>query len=355
MIVSLISKFSMSVDNQSSPASRRRSLLTVLALSLGGSVACSSGYEEAPVGEFADPPGSGSKTNLGGDENGGGGVGGDSMGGRDGFGGAVTGPDPDPADAPQCPVDAIWGGPNKLQEISSELGDERLLAVSPDERTIIFQRDGASYFADRAKPADDFSAISALTVPDGYDVELGLALTPDGLTLVLTRDDSSGFAEITRESRGDAFSLVADEARYLVLNTLYPMAGIELSHPVISGAGGELWWVETLSETSVWFASYATSEIARGEQVGCNEFGCDLMLDGYDGAKKLLTGLSNDRLTVFLVDDDSGQEARSRVNSAVDTGFFVSLGLEPRLDVRPNAACTRLYYSSGGDIFFDTR
>ena len=312
------------------------------------------------MGEFANPPGAGandSRNSGGYNSNSDGGAGGETMGsgGRMGFGGAVTGPDPDPVIDPLCPADAKWGSPQKLSAISTDGDDERLLAISPDELTIVFQRGDAALIADREKTSDDFSTIEVLTVPDGYDVELGVALTPDGLTVVFTHEDSSGFGEVSRNSRGDSFSLVADEARYLVLNSLYPMAGIKLSHPVISGAEPELWWVETRSETSVWYASYEASEIARGSQVGCNELGCSLMLDGYEGEKKLLTGLSADLLTVFVVDDVTGQEARFRSNPQVDAGFFESVDLEPRSDVQSNSNCTRLYYSSAGDILFDSR
>ena len=365
MTASLINKFLMSADKQSMSGSPRPSGLTIAYLglcstSLCGAIACSSGYEEAPVGEFANPPGAGandSRNSGGYNSNGEGGAGGETMGsgGRLGFGGAVTGPDPDPTIEPLCPADAEWGSPQKLSTVSTDGEDERLLAISPDELTIVFQRGDVAFVADRSKTTEDFSPAQVLTVPDGYDVELGVTLTPDGLTVVFTHEDSSGFGEVSRNSRGEAFSLVADEARYLVLNSLYPMAGIKLSHPVIAGSDLELWWVETRSETSVWFASYEVPEIARGSQVGCNELGCTLMLDGYEGQKKLLTGLSSDLLTVFVVDDVIGQEARFRSNPEVDAGFFESVALEPRLDVQSNASCTRLYYSSGGDIVFDSR
>lgn len=272
-----------------------------------------------------------------------------------GFGGAVTGPGQEPASPPLCPADASWADATSVPGVSTPGGDERLLAITPDELTLVFKRDGAVLVAERASADADFQTLLSQSVPVGYDVDLGVAISSDGLLLILTQEGASGFAEFTRASRSVAFDATPNDAPYEVINSLSMMAGVDLSHPVIAADNTELWWVEGRAESSVWMAAFEGETIARGSQVGCNSLGCTLMLDGYGGARKLLTGLSEDRRTVFLVDDLSGQQSRNREGTALDSGFFEELDLSPRMDARPNADCTKLYSSSAGDILFETR
>lgn len=331
-------------------------LATASLIVLGSVAACSSGHDIAPTGDYESPSASGGRRATGGEAQGGaGGEAPEGSGGKMGFGGAVTGPDPEPDSPPLCPPDAEWGTPVSVAGVSTPGGVERLLALTPDELTLMFDRDGAVLLAERANANEDFAVSLSQPVPAGYDVDLGVAISSDGLLLILTQDGKSGFAEFTRTSRSVAFELTPNEVPYEVINSLSMMAGVDLSHPVLAADSSELWWVEGRSETSVWMAAFEGETISRGAQVGCNSLGCTLMLDGYGGAKNLLTGLSEDLRTVFTVDDLSGQQGRNRAGTRLDSGFFEEFDLSPRLDVRPNKDCTKLYSSSAGDILFETR
>lgn len=319
---------------------------------------CSSGHDIAPVGYVGSP------TNLGAGGSKGddiktlalGGQGGEaptSSGGRTNFGPPVTGPKSPDLGAPLCLPGASWSEAQALLELNTE-AEESLLALSPDETAVVFLRETVAFLGEREAPSAAFQ-VEQLAWPSGYDPELGVAISPDALTLVLVANESSGFALLTRKTRDEDFGQDVEIDRLSVLNSLPGTAGIGLSHPLLVRGGAELWWVESRSETSVWMASFGAEFVPRGVQVGCGELGCDLMLEGLGGQGKFPSSLSEDGRSLFLLDEYSGSELRHREQSEVDSGFFEAETMGAREDVHANAACSRLYFSRAGELFFEER
>jgi len=265
-----------------------------------------------------------------------------------GFGGAVS------VDVPTvsrgCELEREWGDGVAIDELNGGGTVETLLEVTPDERSLVFLRDGAPYLSERESPDDDFSEPSALVLSGDYDPSLGLALSPDGLSMVVTMAGSVGFALWERNSRSDDFVGAPDSNSFLLINSLYPMAGVGLSHPAFSGSGAELWWVETREVSSVWKSDFDSNEMDLGSEVGCSDLGCDALLHGTESTPTLLSGLSSDGLSVFVSLPGADSEVRQRPNLEASFVFEESLG--ERESPQPNADCSRLYFSADGELYF---
>jgi hypothetical protein len=275
----------------------------------------------------------------------------------------------------------------------------RLLAITPNETTVVFSRttSGATayYYADRASPAGAFGTPRALDTFANLDPSQGFAVAADGLVLVGARDTHVGFAQIARHSLAepfvgsgrvrvvppappapvatdaattanpdgsvvvsdagaplvdagdlDASVAVADEAPFTTFNVFAIQAGEVDSAPVISENGTTLYY-----HTDIFgFASVKTATKVSGSWGDAQYLSATLFSSGATGYK-LPTGISADELTLYFLDTATPTEkAASRDVPGIPFDTAVTIGAFP--DAKPNAACTRLYFTASGDVAY---
>lgn len=322
-------------------------------------IACSSGHDLAPVfdnGEWGDDSTGSGGNGLGGETPIGDGDG-DGSGGRPplALGGASTGPPPPEVEVAECPAASEFSGAHSVGAINTD-ADEQLLALTPDELSVVFLREGALFVSDRSDLEAPFDAEALVALPDGFEPSLGVALTPSGLSLVLSHAEGRGFFSLHRSQKNLPFEGEPDDEMFFSINRITTVTTFTLSHPVLTAAGTQFWWVSTSAEkTSVWYSELMGSTFPWGVEVGCNEFACDSLLDGPADSGTLLTSVSEDLLTVFFTDENDESKMRWRDYVAVDAGFYDEDDLGDRFLVRVNEDCSRLFYTEGGDILFDER
>jgi len=209
-----------------------------------------------------------------------------------------------PPDVPaRCKPMAKWANPEPLTGISTPVADELLLAVTPDEKTLVFSRGDDAFVADRSSPNADFGTEVLLTLPDGYVHTHGVALASDGLALVLVDASGYGFAEVTRTTRGGAFGTEPSADRFAVVNDAQKFSHDMLSNPVLSADGESFYYAARKgSSTRVWRARGSTS------------FSSLTLLDpvalgAEDGKAKLPLSVASDERALFVLDEAVGHVA----------------------------------------------
>lgn len=239
-----------------------------------------------------------------------------------------------PISPPQCDPDASWGHAMAIEAIDTE-ADERLLAMAPDELTLVFARDEALFVVDRWTVAAEFANATALMLPSGYDADRGLALTANGLSLVLVSDDGAAFAEISRVSRQVGFRSQPNAARFAAVNDARTFSGGELSSPAISEDGKTFFYVEQRGGRSdVWRATGA----ALDERTKLDS----VTLGGDEGMAKLTLSVSTDERALFVFDEALGHAVS--LWSTTPAGAFTQAVPLPDLESAfANADCSRLY------------
>lgn len=255
------------------------------------------------------------------------------------FAGPSTGGAPSPE--PLCDPEARWKDAQPLAGVSTEAGDERLLGMTHDERTLVFERGDALWLAERASADVDFSAPTALTLPAGYSASRGLALGPNGVSLVLVREGGLGFAELTRSGRGAAFGAEPSDQRFRQVNEARMFSGGELSSPVLSEDGTTFFYVvRSVGRSDVWRATGdALSERTLLDPVSL----------GADGdLAKLTLSITADSRTLFLFDEALGHVVGlwSATPAAELTRAVPFADLESAFT---NADCSRLYGTRARD------
>ena len=253
-----------------------------------------------------------------------------------------------------CSESAAWASATPLEGISTD-ANEQLLAITADELDIVFLRDGSPQLAHRESASAAFGAAVALTIPDGYGVLAGVALSSDGKTLVLLDTTGQNFAAFSRPSRSAEFAATPDPSAFMGINQRALQTGQHYAAPVLAPDGQTFVFAAFTPAPEAGFPSgfagislvYESVWTANGwampESISQNLF------DGTSAARPLPSGLSSDSRTLFYLDEGSGQQM-ARFRDRPDGPLYTVVDLEQRTRAVPDAACDRLYYSSGGEV-----
>ena len=346
--------------------------LPVLAITFGMAAACSSSSDDrAPALAEGGAGGAGgrapaSKSGAGGSDDGGsagelgdGGTAGQagavgSAAGEAGEGGAFEEGAIIPVGPGTCSESAAWASNTPLEGISTD-ANEQLLAITPDELDIVFLRDDSLWLAHRELASAAFDMPVAMTIPDGYGVQAGLALSADGKTLVLLatgagENPQSGeqrFAAFTRASRTDSFAGTPDDSAFIGINQRALQTMQRYAAPVLAPDGKTFVFAAftPMQGVSVVYQSvWTTNGWSMPESISQDLF------DGTSSARVLPSALSSDSRTLFYFEEASGKQI-ARFRDRPDGPLYTAVDLDMRAHAVPNAKCDRLYYSSGGDVF----
>jgi hypothetical protein len=253
-----------------------------------------------------------------------------------------------------CSEAAAWEGGTPLDGISTA-ADEELLAITADELDILFLRDGSALRAHRELASAPFGPADALTIPDGYDVDAGVALSADGKTMVLLSTSGQSFAAFTRPSRSAPFADTGDSSAFTGINQRAVQTMQHYAAPVLAPDGKRFIFAAFTPEPSAGFPNgfeglsvvYESLWTETGwvmpESISQNLF------DGTTAARALPSGLSSDSRTLFYVDEGSGKQV-ARFRDRPDAPLYTVVDLDGLTRAAPDAKCDKLYYSSGGDI-----
>lgn len=232
-----------------------------------------------------------------------------------------------PNPTPLCAPDAAWET-TPLEGVATE-ADERLLAMTPDERTLVFARDQQLFVLDDGQS-------SALTLPAGYSPDLGVALTSDGLSLVIVQEEGLSFAEVSRPTRTGSFDGAPSAERFRALNEARVTSGGRFSSPVLSADGEALYVTVRMGNTvaNVWRAT--------GEGFRERDLQDPATLGTEEGEAKRVVGVAADDRTLFVFDEALGYvTAMWRPTPAAE--FSEGLAFEDFQTAIPSAACGRIY------------
>lgn len=240
-----------------------------------------------------------------------------------------------PSDSPPaCDPKGAWDIATLLDGVSTE-ADERLLAMTPDERTVIFERDGALLIAERPSVDADFTTASALALPAGYDVARGLALGARGLELVIVKDDGTAFAALSRSSRGEQFGGEPSTERFAVVNDARTFSGGELSSPVLSEDGKTFFYAQRAGgRAEVWRAT--------GTELDLRTKLDPVTLGGEPGRAKLPSSVSADGRVLFVLDEALGHIVGLWSETPV-AAFTRAVPFPDLSSAFTNTDCDRLY------------
>ena len=267
--------------------------------------------------------------------------------GAAGSAGGAGEPDDD-ANAPEpvCMRGLTWASAERLSV--SMAGDDVLQSLTPDGLTLMWKNDGRLYVADRSSTAESFGQPSEVPAELGFD---SASLSPDGLRLIGSRD--LGFTETVREARGEAFSALSDDQAFVPFNravmgtptdelALEPLLSADASHLVysfVSPSNADA--RPTLYETE-WLGQWSFGTALAGQK----------LLWSTGSERRLATGLSSDRLTLFYWDELEG-ELRAAWRARTDRTFSSFERQGTMLRAAPNGSCTELYYSDEGTAGLD--
>jgi len=259
-----------------------------------------------------------------------------------------AGPDPLPpvGDPPVCSHGRAFAAGTRLA--LSGAGDDVLQAITPDELTIAWKNGAHFYVADFDVDGAVFSAPHEVTAGAQYRA---VTLSRDGLQLFGVTQQLA----VVEQTRGplEAFDDPSPGdgafAGFNATRSSIPLADQELADLV---AGPD--------DTSLFFSHFTTgytgsrptlfeTHLADGAWSFSNP---DLgkLLYANDELRRIPTGISSDKLTLFYLDEVNGDfRAAWRVNTQVP--FDYSEVLELATGVRaaaPTASCQRIYYSAPG-------
>jgi hypothetical protein len=232
-----------------------------------------------------------------------------------------------PNPATLCAQDAAWET-TPLEGVNTE-ADERLLALTPDERTLVFARDQQLFVWDDGEA-------SPFTLPAGYSPELGVSLEADGLSLVIVQEEGLSFATVSRLTRSGSFELTPNEAPFKALNEARVTSGGQFSSPVLSAGGESLYFTVRMGTTvaNVWRARGVA--FAERKLQDPSVFGTE------DGQAKLVVGVAADERTLFVFDE--ALEHVTGMWSPTPAAELTSrVPFEGFHTATPNAACDRIY------------
>jgi hypothetical protein len=276
---------------------------------------------EAAGGEVTAGAGAGGSQSLGGAYEG------PPLGevGGEGFYPAEGGAPPNPATL--CRPDAAWKT-TPVEGVNTG-ADERLLAMTPDELTLVFSRGDALFVLDDG-------ALTTLTLPLGYTHALGVSLAADGLSLIVLTEDGLEFAEVSRAARGGTFEAVPSTTRFEYLNAARVTSGGTFSSPALSPDNRALYYTHRMgsSVANVWRAGGPQLSESRLQDV--------VTLGTQDGQAKLVVSVSTDERTLFVLDEALGH-VTGLWSAAPGGGLTEAVAFEGFEAVIPNGACDRIY------------
>ena len=264
-----------------------------------------------------------------------------------------------PVPASSCSESAVWAMPKPLA-VAATGASERLLSITADELDLVFERGGKLYRAHRSAASDVFGSAAAVTVPVGYGLSAGAALSADAKTLILVASSGQGFGALTRASRTVAFGAVVNTAPFLALNQRAEQTMEQYAAPVLAPNGNSLVFtaftpepaggfpVGVVGRSVVYESVWSTGSWAMPSAISHNLF------DGTTLKRPLPSGLSSDSRTLFYFDEGTSKEV-ARFRDRPDAPLYTVVDLGARAGAVPNAACNVLYYSSSGDVLFDTK
>jgi hypothetical protein len=345
--------------------------LPVLVITFGMAAACSSNSDDrapafadggaggaggrAPVGKSgaggSDDAGSAGELGDGGTAGEAGEVG--SAAGEGGEGGAFEEGTIIPVGPGACSESAAWASKTPLEGISTD-ANEQLLAITPDELDIVFTRDDAVLLAHRELASAAFDTPVAMTIPDGYGVQAGVALSADGKSLVLLatgdpQELQSGeqkFAAFTRASRTDSFDVTPDDSAFIGINQRALQTMQHYAAPVLAPDGKTFVFAAFTPKQGVsvvYQSVWTTNGWSMPDSISQDLF------DGTSSARALPSALSSDSRTLFYFEEASGKQV-ARFRDRPDAPLYTAVELDARAHAVPNARCDRLYFSSGGDV-----
>ncbi len=302
---------------------------------------------------------------AGGDAAGRAGVGGNGepSAGSSSLGGAGVDPIPPEGDPPLCPQGLSFGEGTALLQGGgreqppgpplSAAGDDLLLAITPDERTIAWKNGEHVYIADRDDVTYGFGA--PLEVTGGATLS-GVALSSDGLTLIGVQPDLS-VVELGR-APGQAF-VVANAAsggfaQFNATRAAIPVANQALTDLVMGGDAKSFFFSHFSTSYTGSYATLFESQ-RSGETWPFTSPSLGEILHASDQKRRQPTGVSIDLLTLFYWDEvNEDFRAAWRVNSQVPFEHSEVLELGSGLRAAaPNGNCTRIHYSAQGKAGLD--
>ncbi|HVY30024.1 MAG TPA: hypothetical protein VHB79_25880 [Polyangiaceae bacterium] len=239
-----------------------------------------------------------------------------------------------PNPTPVCNRAARWSGAQALAALNTAQADERLLALSHDELSLVFSRADALFVADRKSAGDDFAATISVQLPAAYTFAQGVALSDDGLTLVVVSQDQHALADVTRTARSKTFDGTADTRRFAWVNANLTQSGL-LSSPVLAADGKSLLLTRLEGGDSSVFR-------VRGDHFDDAAALDAVTLGAVDGNHKLTQSLSADARTLFFFDEGTGSAA-ALWSSTPAAAYTERVELEGLLSAFTNANCGRLY------------
>lgn len=216
----------------------------------------------------------------------------------------------------------------------------RLIAVTPDELTVVWSSDGAAgprfFFADRSAVDEGYGPATQVLTDDSV-----VGLSPDGLRLVTLSPSGTDYGELSREVRGYDFALPS-ATEFARINSAASAGGVVYRDCVISADDRTLLYTALTANSEEFPIRIATRSGSEPWPVGTPISRCELQRHG--NLIRHPTGLSSDGLTLFFFDPDR-KHARAgfRPNADADFSYFVELEGVGRSGV--NESCTALYYS----------
>jgi len=247
---------------------------------------------------------------------------------------------------PECDADATWEVSSLIASVNSDPEDDRLLGVTPDELTLILAREGELWIADRASKSNSFEPPVSVPVPGGYDVTLGAALSPDGLRVIVVADDGRAFGELRRPDRASAFADEVDEAPFAAINGATVFSGATLATPVLAASDQTLYFTQRVGVSFVHVSSRQGSDWDVGVRID------PYTLAGSTGFDKLVTGISPDELTIFMLDELVGHVV-AFWRQGTSSPFYTPIDFEGTTAVQATEGCSTLYASVEGDHSLD--
>ena len=259
---------------------------------------------------------------------------------------------PDVYVPPKCSVTMQWGTGTKLPISTAQ--PDFFGAVTPDELTIAWMTTaGAVLYADRNAATDPFGAPQTLTAGIALD---RVALSVDGLTMIVVTTSRNALAQVTRGSRGSAFTTTLDLKPFAGLDPLSQEgdAGTMPSHglfadPMLSEDGQFFYYSQYGVSTLTMCESYKKTGDTSPWGQGRNLLETQLGAPDTSGVRMIPTGMSSDDLTLFYWDGVAKTEkAAFRDNAMKNNTFkqFLTLGPTYR-NAAPVGSCGRIYFCDG--------
>lgn len=304
--------------------------------SLGGGNTSGNGGSASRGGTSADAPGGAGNAEAGSPPATGGDAGGPAIGEIGGEGVYVG-----EGGAPSLPVaqcaENLSFEPTPVAGVDTT-ADERLLAMTHDEKTLVFARGPSLFVVDDGTP-------TAVSLPAGFTHEAGVAIAPSGLSLVVVAGDAKSFAEVSRAQRSGAFSSSVSAQRFSVINDAVVFSGDTLSSPALSADGASLYYTAHKGNTStyVWRARGAAFEDTQRLYTET--------LGGTNGKAKRVVSVAADERTLFVFDEALGY-VTGYWTTTTTADFIRAVPFEGFESIFTSQGCARIYGTTevGGSL-----